>query len=82
MIVTLPLRRKTDLLQSDIIYFSIIKSPPAKPEVGIVMQYYHNKQRQLSKGFFPSLHANLHAVQNSINLETTNQRLISSVEHT
>ena len=37
MIVTLPLRRKTDLLQSDIIYFSIIKSPPAKPEVDIVM---------------------------------------------
>ncbi len=32
MIVTLPLRRKTNLLQLDIIYFSIIKSPPAKPE--------------------------------------------------
>ena len=40
----------------------------------------HNTQKQLSTRFYPSLHAILHAVQNSINLGTTNQGLVSLVD--
>jgi len=43
---------------------------------------YSNVILTQQQKFYPSLHANLHAVQNSINLGTTNQRLVSSVEHT
>ncbi len=46
MIVTLPLRRKTDLLQSDIVYFSIIKSTPAKQEVVLTQQQKRERERE------------------------------------
>jgi len=40
-------------------------------------EIHNTAKSQQSKGFYPSLHAKLHAVQNSINLGTTNQRLVS-----
>ncbi len=79
MIVTLQLRRKTDMLQSDIVFFSIINWRPAKPEEDIISNAILTQQQQQQlllqqQQFYPSLHVILHAVQNIVNRERERER--------